>query len=73
MKNLIFLFIFTITISCGDEDCNKKDSNFRPHIVTHHHKSKVYYYQHLTPCSCISIDDDLSRDDRNIIKYLKNK
>jgi hypothetical protein len=70
MKILLYSLILILFYSCNTK-CDKIDNNFRPHIVTHHHKSKVYTYYHTTPCSrCISVADDLRRDERNTITYL---
>lgn len=59
---IFFILIFVVSVfSCKPKPCDKIDKNFRPHIVTHHHKSKVYHYYHLTPCSkCYSIDNDIN-------------
>ena len=66
------LLLVAVLSSCKYE-CKKIDVNFRPHTVTHYHKSKVYHYYHHTPCSnCISVSDDLRRDSRNFVTYLDN-
>ena len=71
MKKLIILLPLYL-MSCNTE-CKEIDISFRPHIVTHHHKSKVYKYYHTTPCSnCVSIKEDLRMDNRNSITYLDN-
>lgn len=68
----ILLLCAVFSSSCKYE-CKEVDKNFRPHTVTHHHKSKVYNYYHHTPCSnCISVSDDLRRDSRNFVTYLDN-
>ena len=65
------LFLLLILNSCSLK-CDKVDSDFKPHIVTHYHKSKVYKYYHTTPCSrCISVTDDLKRDSRNSVEFIK--
>lgn len=75
-KYYIYYFVYVLVLifftACNTE-CKKVDKSFRPHIVTHHHKSKVYRYYHTTPCSkCISVADDLIRDKRNVVEYLDN-
>ncbi len=54
---LSFLFFF---VSCGvDRPCEKKDTSFRPHRVSHCNKSKVYKYYHNDPCDCPGLEVDL--------------
>lgn len=68
----LYAMLPVVLFGCNTE-CKVVDKSFRPHIVTHHHKSKVYSYYHTTPCSrCISVDDDLRRDKRNLVEYLDN-
>jgi hypothetical protein len=72
--NGFFAYVLLVVVftACNTE-CKEVDKSFRPHIVTHHHKSKVYRYCHTTPCSrCISVADDLRRDKRNVVEYLDN-
>lgn len=61
-KTAIALYAMLAVFFTGcNTECKEVDKSFRPHIVTHHYKSKVYYYYHLTPCSkCISVDDDIN-------------
>ncbi len=57
MRVLIVLVIALF----GCKECPKDDS-FRPHIVRHCNKSKVYKYYHNTPCDCDGIEQDLCLD-----------
>jgi hypothetical protein len=75
-RNIIGFFAYVllaVVFTACNTECKEIDRSFRPHIVTHHHKSKVYRYYHNTPCSgCISVADDLRRDNRNVVEYLDN-
>ncbi len=55
---VIFLFLVLLLCGCNNK-CEKRSKIFRPHIVRHCNKSKIYWYYHNTPCDCNSIADDL--------------
>ena len=67
-RNLLVLLV--ILFCCKCKEC-KVDKNFRPHLVQHCNKSKIYYYYHNTSCNCNSIREDLCLD-CNYQKTYKN-
>lgn len=59
MRYLLIFVIITFLLSCGGEKKCLTKNGFRPHIVRHVNKSKVYWYHHYSPCDCSGIQNDL--------------